>query len=392
MKISKLALACAIAGLLSARAAYAQTGWSQPSSVQQTAFEYNSYYAQDFDERAGAKERGVEGEPDPMALPSQPDTYPGEAGIDDEESFGNGAGTLLNPCCCLGDEWRLFDNECLECCNTVVQGWIAWNPFIWNTSNPVNRLNGPVTFTDRSNSPMMNQLYLYAEKAVDTETNDWDWGGRFDLLYGSDARFTTEAGLETWNRNRFYGLALPQFYAELGYRDLRCKIGHFYAPVGYEVVTAPGNFFPSLPYTFQYGEAFTFTGVMFNWQATEDANIGFGTYNGWDNFTPAGNPYYSYILTYTENFADGGSLAYSGTSGNEPNQSGVNGGFTYRYVQTLVYSRPLASISDRLKLCRPNRLWLSERCHDRRSGCLLVRFESVPVLQDQRLHVVRSAG
>jgi Putative beta-barrel porin-2, OmpL-like. bbp2 len=340
MNLSKLALAAALAGLLSAGTAYAQRNWGQPSAVQQTAFEYNDYYAQDVDERAGAKERDVEGQPDTEALPDQPDT--------DAKSMGNGAGTLLNPCCCLGEEWRLFDSECLKCNNTVVQGWIAWNPFVWNTSNPANRMNGPVTFTDRSNEVMMNQLYLFAEKAVDNGGCGWDWGARFDLLYGEDAFFTTEAGLETWNNQRFFGLALPQFYLEGAYNDLRVKVGHFYAPVGYEVVTATGNFFPSLPYTFQYGEAFTFTGMMANWQASEDTNVGFGAYNGWDNFTPAGNPFYSYILTYTENFSDGAALAYSGTTGNEPNQSGVNGGFTYRYVQTLVYSRPLARISDRL--------------------------------------------
>ena len=67
MKLSKLALAGAIAGLLSAGTAYAQSGLGQPPSVQQTAFEYNSYYAQDYDEQAGSKERGVEGEPDPQA-------------------------------------------------------------------------------------------------------------------------------------------------------------------------------------------------------------------------------------------------------------------------------------------------------------------------------------
>ncbi len=345
MKLSKLALAGAIAGLLSAGTAYAQSGLGEPSSVQQTAFEYHSYYAQDYDERAGAKERGVEGEADPQALPSQPDVASEEA----EESFGNGAGTFLNPSCCLGDEWRIFQNDCLDCRGITVNGWIAWNPFIWNTTNPDDRFNGPVTFTDRSNEVMMNQLYLFAEKAVDTGGSGWDFGGRIDVMYGSDARFTQAGGLETdWNTNRFYGLALPQFYAEVGYNDVKAKIGHFYAPVGYEVVTAPGNFFPSVPYTFQYGEAFTFTGVMFNWQASEDTNIGFGAYNGWDAFTPEFNPNYSYIATYTENFSDGSSFAYSGTFGNEPNQSGVNNGFTYRYVQTLVYSRTLSSISDRL--------------------------------------------
>jgi hypothetical protein len=342
MKLSKMALAAVSAGLLSAGTAYAQSGWGQASTVQQTAFDYNSYYAQDFDERAGAKERGVEGEPDPMALPSQPDA-PAEEG---EESFGNGAGTLLNPCCCLGDEWRLFDSECLECNNTVLQGWIGWNPFVWNTTNPADRFNGPVTFTDRSNEVMMNQLYLYGEKATDTEGGGWDWGWRVDAMYGEDWRFTQALGLETdWNTNRFFGLALPQFYVEGAYNDLKLKVGHWYAPVGYEVVTMPGNFFPSVPYTFQYGEAFTMTGFILNWQAGENVNIGAGGYNGWDNFTPEGNPNYSLLLTYTENFSDGSALAYSGTLGNEPNQAG---GFSTRYVQTLVYSRTLESISDRL--------------------------------------------
>lgn len=346
MKLSKLALAAGLASLLSAGSAYAQTGWGQASPVQQTAFEYNSYYAQDYDERAGAKERGVEGEPDPDALPSQPDVDTPEA----EESFGNGAGTLLNPCCNLGDEWRLFDSECLKCCNTVVQGWIGWNPFVWNTTNPTDRLNGPVTFTDRANEVMFDQLYLYAEKAVDTSGGGWDWGARFDMLYGQDYFFTTQLGLETWNSSTNFGLALPQFYVEAAYNDFVLKVGHYYAPVGYEVVTMTGNFFPSLPYTFQYGEAFTFTGMQGSWQATEEVNVAFGTMNGWDNFTPAGNPYYSYYVTYTENFSDGSSLAYSGTSGNEPNQNALPGAnpFSYRYVQTLVYSRTLSSISDRL--------------------------------------------
>ncbi len=340
MNFSRLASAAALVGLLSAGTAYAQSSWGQPTAVQQAAFEYNDYYAQDFDERAGSKERGVEGEPDPYALSNQPD-YSGSG-----ESFGNGAGTLLNPCCCLGDEWRLFDSACLDCRGVTLQGWLGWNPFIWNTSNPADRFNGPVTFTDRSNTLQINQVYLFAERAIETDGCGWDWGYRVDALYGSDARFTQAAGLETWNTARFYGLALPQFYAEVGYNDVAVKIGHFYAPVGYEVVTMPGNFFPSVPYTFQYGEAFTMTGFLVNWQANDDVNIGAGGYNGWDNFTPQNNPNYSLVLTYTENFSDGAAFAYSGTLGNEPNQ--VAGSFTTRYVQTLVYSRTLDSISDRL--------------------------------------------
>ena len=64
--------------------------------MQPTAFEYNSYYAQDYDEQAGAKERGVEGEPDPDGRRKRPAARK-------KKSFGNGCGTLLNPCCSLGE-------------------------------------------------------------------------------------------------------------------------------------------------------------------------------------------------------------------------------------------------------------------------------------------------
>ncbi len=130
MRLSLMALAGAIAGLLSAPAAYAQYAPGQESAVQPTAYEYNSYYAQDQDEQAGAKERGVEAEPDPQAAAAE----------EEEPSFGNGNGTIFSPCCCLGDQWKLFDSECLECRGINVAGFMAMNPFTWNTSNPSDRL------------------------------------------------------------------------------------------------------------------------------------------------------------------------------------------------------------------------------------------------------------
>ncbi|MGD9721585.1 MAG: outer membrane beta-barrel protein [Pirellulales bacterium] len=351
MRLSMLALVGAIAGCLSAPAAYAQIAPGQSAPVQPTAYEYNSYYAQQDDEMAGAKERGVEGEPDPQAAQA-----PAE---EEEESFGNGCGTLLNPYCCLGDQWKIFDSECLECRGINVTGWLAMNPFTWNTTNPADRFNGPVTFTDRSNDFQLNQLYLFAEKATDTGGCGWDWGYRADFMGGTDYRFTTAAGLETHgyyqfpkvSTQRFYGYAFPQFYLEAAYNDLKVKVGHFYAPVGYEVVTATGNFFPNLPYTFQYGEPFTFTGVLATYTAGENLTLIGGVTHGWDNFDNSANPHAGGIVGFTETFEDGAAFAATFTFGVEPNSfnallQGVT--FSERYLQTLVYSRPLASISDRL--------------------------------------------
>jgi len=344
MRLSKLALAGAIAGLLSAGAAYAQSGPGQGSPVQSTAFGYNSYYAQDDDQQAGSKERGVEGEPEAAASPS-------DAPAADEPAPMPGAGTLLNPCCCLGDQWKLFDNPCLKCKNINIAGWIAQS-YTYNGANPADRFNGPVTWTDRSNEYQLNQAYIFAEKTTNTDGCGTDWGWRADVMFGTDYRFNTASGLETRGQyvspkvstQRFYGTAFTQFYGEVAVNDLKVKVGHFYAPVGYEVVPTTGNFFPNLPYTFQYGEPFTMTGALATYQYNEDVSIVGGVNHGWDNFDNS-NPNMSFMGGYTEKFSDGASLALAWTAGNEQVQSLA---FRQRFLQTSVYSRPLKRINENM--------------------------------------------
>ena len=343
MKLSKLALAGAIAGLLSAGAAYAQSGPGQNSPVQSTAFGYNSYYAQDDDQQAGSKERGVEGEPEAAASPSDAPAAPAPM---------PGAGTFLNPCCCLGDQYKLIDGmPCAKAKGINVAGWFAQS-YTWNTANPADRFNGPVTWTDRSNDYQVNQAYIYAEKTTNTNGCGTDFGWRADVMAGTDYRFNTESGLETRGQfnspkistQRFYGVAFTQFYAEVAINDLKVKVGHWYAPVGYEVVPTTGNFFPSLPMTFQYGEPFTMTGALGTYQYNENVSFVGGIMRGWDNFDNS-NPNLSFVGGYTEKFSDGASLALAWTAGNEQTQSFA---FRQRFLQTAVYSRPLKRINENL--------------------------------------------
>src|SRR6185369_2726891 len=100
-----------------------------------------------------------------------------------------------------------------------------------------------------------------------------------------------------------------QFYGEIAINDLKIKAGHWYAPVGYEVVPTTGNFFPSLPYTFQYGEPFTMTGVIGSYQYNENVSFGGGINHGWDNFASSLNPHAGFVGFYTEKFQDEASLA-----------------------------------------------------------------------------------
>ena len=85
-------------------------------------------------------------------------------------------------------------------------GWLAQG-YTWNPYRPVDKFNGPMTWMDRANEYQLNELYWYFGKAADTGGCGFDYGYRVDLLYGTNYRWDTAAGLETdWNSGQFYGL------------------------------------------------------------------------------------------------------------------------------------------------------------------------------------------
>lgn len=257
----------------------------------------------------------------------------------------------FGPGCCnveLDDPFKLGDQlHCFKKHDILVAGWIAQS-YVWNPYNPSDGFNGPVTWTDRANQYQLNELYLYGVKPTDTKGSGWDLGGRVDLLYGTSYRWDTEAGLETHlNSGKFYGLAIPQFYGEVAYNDLKVKIGHFISPVGFYTVGTYNNFFNTIPYTYQYGEPFTHTGFLANYQATDKLNLGAGLIHGWDAFDSSFNKWGGYLGTATLNGNADDSLAFVQVYSHEPTQNAARP-FTQRYFQTLVYTRPLKKISDKL--------------------------------------------
>lgn len=179
----------------------------------------------------------------------------------------------------------------------------AWVDFGYthNFDDPRNRRNDPVTFNFRTKRLLLNQLNLYLERAVSAE-DSWDIGGRVDVMIGTDAPFTQATSLEFSDagRQKIVGdtskdhnltrFAFPQFYLEVYapyFGGITAKLGHFYTIIGYEVVTAPDNFFYSHAYTMQYGEPFTHTGALFtvNLPWVENLSLTVGAVNGWDSFT-----------------------------------------------------------------------------------------------------------
>jgi len=181
-----------------------------------------------------------------------------------------------------GQDWFLFG----EPGRGGVYGWLDGG-FIGNFGVPASKFNGPYNAVDRANEPMMNQVYLIGERTLPADGSA-GIGARTDVLYGEDFPNAMSLGWETnpgsrnWNSGEFYGLAIPQLYAEVGSRDLSLKLGHFYTIVGYEGVPAVGNFFYTKSYSYQFAGPFTHWGGLLNWKATDTFEIDGGIVNGWN--------------------------------------------------------------------------------------------------------------
>ncbi|GAB4149644.1 MAG: hypothetical protein Tsb009_24000 [Planctomycetaceae bacterium] len=165
-----------------------------------------------------------------------------------------------------------------NCTGITIGGWSQWG--YHSQSNGL--------FNNHDGNYNLHQQWFYAEKLANGK-NGFDWGFRADVMYGVDAADTQAFGNNPgrWDfQNGFdhgiYGWALPQLYAELAMGDWSVKIGHFYTLVGYEVVTAPDNFFYSHAYTMFNSEPFTHTGVLVTYDAGNDVTVYGGWTAGWD--------------------------------------------------------------------------------------------------------------
>lgn len=190
-------------------------------------------------------------------------------------------GTALNY-----DPFRLFETKYQRCWDITIGGWLEQG-ISFADGRPSDRFNGPVTFNDRDSEYQMNQLWLFLERKTNTRCGGFDIGGRFDLLFGSDARFVEcTDGLEAnWHQDqRFYGGAAPQFYVDVAYNRLTVRTGHFLSPLSYEDVRAPRNFFYSHSYSRQYAEPTTFTGLLGMYDLTDQLRLSGGFHRGWNKF------------------------------------------------------------------------------------------------------------
>lgn len=192
---------------------------------------------------------------------------------------------------------NINDTKVLKNLGIEVGGWAAAG-ITYSSHNGDHNSNAPIAFNERNNEFQLHQLNLFIEKAVNTNSNDWDIGGRVDFMFGTDANNTQATGFDnqilgsTGNKAfSQYDVAFPQAYAEIYApigNGLTAKVGHFYTNIGYEVVTAPDNFFYSHAYTMLYAEPFTHSGAMLTYQVNDNISVSGGAVTGWDNFDREG--------------------------------------------------------------------------------------------------------
>lgn len=225
-----------------------------------------------------------------------------------------------------------------SCGGITIGGWVQAGYHSGVTPAATAR-NDAGSFNNHPHRFNLHQGWLYAEKVADG-SNGMDWGFRADIMYGVDAgdtqSFGNPAGVfdngGSWNRGGGYGWAMPQLYAEVASGDISVKLGHFYTLIGYEVVTAPDNFFYSHALTMFNSEPFTHTGALVTYNASDDLTVYGGWTAGWDTGFSSVNGGSSFLGGFSTPVADNITFTYINTMGNfgaRPNNMGNNDGYSH---------------------------------------------------------------
>jgi len=168
-----------------------------------------------------------------------------------------------------------------------IYGWVEGS-YEYNFNAGSEHLPGPVNRNfDRTfdffqvNKGQLNQIDLTLERTVDLTTHQFDIGGRVDLMYGSDARFTTTYDF-LQNQRGEYQFDLPNAYVDIAVplgNGVRVRVGR----VAFFKSVDP-NQNPLYTHTIAYDKAlpFTLTGVSAYYPITPDLSVEAGFSRGWN--------------------------------------------------------------------------------------------------------------
>src|SRR5713226_6873938 len=127
-----------------------------------------------------------------------------------------------------------------------------------NGANPSDGINFGHLFTDKANEPLLNQAMLTIQRPLDPKATGYDFGFKFQSMFGSDARYTHFLGEfdESINGRTQFDIVEAHALFHLpwltpGGVDL--KVGQYVTLEGAEVIYAPDNLLYSHSYIFNFG-------------------------------------------------------------------------------------------------------------------------------------------
>jgi Putative beta-barrel porin-2, OmpL-like. bbp2 len=145
-------------------------------------------------------------------------------------------------------------------------GWIEAG-ITGNPDSPIDNHNFGHLFTDRANEPLLNQVSVVAERALDPNVTGFDWGFKGWFMYGSDARYTKSMGMLDLVTNERIQPDFPEVYVSahiplFNTGGLDIKAGKYADPESAETIDPRTNVFYSHSYIFNFGVPFNDTGFL----------------------------------------------------------------------------------------------------------------------------------
>lgn len=143
----------------------------------------------------------------------------------------------------------------------------------------------------------INAFKLALEKKL-SDKNEWSAGFRADLMFGEDAKFLNDNGINAGvgnalttvtgtNQSQFNdGYTLEQAYVQFRVpvgNGLDIKFGKFVTLLGYEVIESPANLNFSRGLLYTNAIPLTHTGVLASYKFNDIVDAQFGIVNGWNN-------------------------------------------------------------------------------------------------------------
>lgn len=230
-------------------------------------------------------------------------------------------------------------------------GWLEAGA-TFNPAGPADHQNFGRLFDDRSNEPLLNQLTLTAERALEADASGFDWGFKAQVMFGSDARFTRSVGLLDNRSDRYYQLDIPEAYFSMHLPVLTeggvdVKVGKVVTLEGAETIDPRTNVFYSHSYIFNFGIPFTYTGATATIHANEWLDIHAGITRGVNTSIDDNNDSIAFQGGFGVNLMDGKltALAITHLGPETPDNN-----HDYRYLNDLVVTwkinDKLTSITD----------------------------------------------